>query len=249
MFDDFEKLFFYRHNLAAEAVIIQAAKISFCELTLVLNGTLDYAINGENITLKAGDALCLPVNAERFRKASGTAVDYVSFNYHSKSSPDFPIHCCDVISGEVRMLIKACDEIKKHYYENAYPMIFFIMQSILNITKANLETKKQPSMVLKIQKYIKENMSTKIFLENISELVSYSPAYCDTLFKKQTGYSINEYCINIKINEAKILIFEKELSLVKISEAVGYSDYNYFCRIFKKRTGFTPSEYRKKDYI
>ena len=57
--------------------------------------------------------------------------------------------------------------------------------------------------------------------------------------------SIIEYVLKERIAMAKSLLMEGSLPLTKISEMVGFSDYNYFSRTFKKQTGYTPLAYKK----
>ena len=85
----------------------------------------------------------------------------------------------------------------------------------------------------------------RITLEDIGKLTFFSPIYCDTVFKKDTGRSIIDHLIERRIDEAKKLLSSPDLSLSKISELCGFADYNYFCRVFKKRVGVTPGAYRK----
>ena len=66
------------------------------------------------------------------------------------------------------------------------------------------------------------------------------------VFKKETGRSIIDFLIEERISESKKLLAEDSIPLATISELVGFDDYNYFSRVFKKRAGCTPSEYRKR---
>lgn len=68
--------------------------------------------------------------------------------------------------------------------------------------------------------------------------------YCDTVFKKETGFSIIEYFNKLKIEEAKKLIVERADSLTEIALKLGFEDYNYFSRLFKKHTGYSPKQYQ-----
>lgn len=65
------------------------------------------------------------------------------------------------------------------------------------------------------------------------------------IFKEYTGYSPYAYQLAIRMDRAKELLRDSELSIEEISDFVGYSDSSYFCRIFKKHTGNTPSYYRE----
>lgn len=75
--------------------------------------------------------------------------------------------------------------------------------------------------------------------------IGYSPNYCDTIFKKQMGVSIINYAIKAKIEKAKLLISENILSLPDIAFSLGFDDYNYFSRTFKKHCGYSPLKFKK----
>ena len=63
--------------------------------------------------------------------------------------------------------------------------------------------------------------------------------------EKHTGKSLTNYILNQKISEAKRLMWEGSLKIKDIASAVGYEDNNYFSRIFREKTGYSPLEYKK----
>lgn len=79
----------------------------------------------------------------------------------------------------------------------------------------------------------------------ICENVSYSAPHLSRTFKKETGQSVIDYLIMLRIEAAKSLIIEKEMPMSKIAAQVGYDDYNYFTHLFKKRVGCSPLNYTK----
>ena len=76
----------------------------------------------------------------------------------------------------------------------------------------------------------------------------FSPIYCDTVFRKEVGRSIVDYVLDRRIDEAKRLLIEGTIPLAQIAETVGFNDYNYFSRVFKKRSGYSPTEYRRRSF-
>ncbi len=100
------------------------------------------------------------------------------------------------------------------------------------------------SLVEKAKSYIRENYSREISLDDLSKEVNISPYYFSKIFKDESGTNFTEYLTGIRIQKAKELLADEELSIKEVGVMSGYGDPNYFSRIFKKQTGVTPREYR-----
>lgn len=95
------------------------------------------------------------------------------------------------------------------------------------------------------KQYIQDNYQMSITLEEVSSKVGFNSTYFCSLFKKDTGSTFLEYLSDIRMNKAKELLKETNLSIAIICEQVGYSDVKHFTKIFIKHTGLKPNEYRK----
>lgn len=96
---------------------------------------------------------------------------------------------------------------------------------------------------LKILDY---NYYTDISLEKLARLLCVTPAYFSRLFYEKMHITPKRYVLNKRIERAKELLSTTDASICEISNSVGYEDQFYFCRIFKKYSNMSPSEYRKK---
>jgi two-component system, response regulator YesN len=101
------------------------------------------------------------------------------------------------------------------------------------------------SVISKAKSYILQHFSNDISLDDVSREVDISPYYFSKLFKEKTGENFIEYLTKIRIEKAKDLLNNKNLSIKEICLNVGYGDPNYFSRIFKKHVGATPTEYKE----
>ncbi|REK75147.1 response regulator [Paenibacillus paeoniae] len=92
---------------------------------------------------------------------------------------------------------------------------------------------------------IKEQYATNIKLMDLAKAVGYSESYLSVLYKKETGETIMDSITRYRLKKAKELLKDKTLKIYEISEAVGYTDSNYFGKFFRKIEGIYPQEYRK----
>ena len=92
--------------------------------------------------------------------------------------------------------------------------------------------------------YIHSNYKNDISLDDVSREIDISPYYFSKIFKEAMGENFIEYLTNIRIEKAKELLDNTDMSMKEICIEVGYSNPNYFSRIFKKNVGVTPTEYK-----
>lgn len=139
------------------------------------------------------------------------------------------------------------EQIIKNYLE-----IFLI-----NLLRSQMETEGTNNIFIREKEYAVKQISDLIYLlENsvyttltIDEILKntyYGRAYLMRLFKKETGCSIMEYFIKLKIDKAKDFLRDNQLSIREISDKLAFNEPNYFTKTFKRITGFTPSAYRRR---
>jgi len=93
-------------------------------------------------------------------------------------------------------------------------------------------------------KFIDGSYAEEISLEEVAKRLNISYHYLSKLFKETTGKNFSDYLTELRIEKSKMLLIKQKLSVKEISYLVGYNDANYFTKIFKKITGYTPSDYR-----
>lgn len=91
------------------------------------------------------------------------------------------------------------------------------------------------------------NVENNISVASISESLFISKAYLSEKFKQITGISLSEYINMAKMERAKYLLINSSLKNYEIAESLGYNDHEYFSKVFKKNTGFSPAVYRKEN--
>lgn len=106
--------------------------------------------------------------------------------------------------------------------------------------------KEYENVASRVRGYIDENYAKDISLDDVSRMVDISPYYFSKLFKQEVGENFIEYVTRTRIKHARRFLEDSRYSIKEICVMSGYSDPNYFSRIFKKYEGMTPSEYRER---
>jgi two-component system response regulator YesN len=106
-------------------------------------------------------------------------------------------------------------------------------------------SRKMGSVLGQVKQYLQEHYATDVTLEEVAEKFAISPYYLSKLFSQQCGITFIDYLTDLRMEEAKRLLTETQKGLKEIASEVGYANPNYFSRVFKKKTGVTPSEYKK----
>ena len=92
-----------------------------------------------------------------------------------------------------------------------------------------------------------ENVHKNISQEEIAQNIGLGYSLYRKKFKEYTGVSPAQYQIQLKVSRAKDLLIRSNQSLKEIAFALGFESPDYFCRLFKQKTGITPSEFREKN--
>ncbi len=102
-----------------------------------------------------------------------------------------------------------------------------------------------PTVVKRMVREIQENYAKDLSLSGLAEKYGFSAGYVSALIKEELGLSFSEYITCKRIQKAKELLADPDLSIDAVAEQSGYHDYFYFTKVFKKTAGISPSKYRK----
>lgn len=100
-------------------------------------------------------------------------------------------------------------------------------------------------LINKVIVYLQDNYNKDIRLETIGKFANLHPRYLCTLFRQITGKTITEFLRQFRIEKAKRLLLYTSLSITEIAYEVGYSNSQYFSKIFSKVEGMEPRAFRK----
>lgn len=143
----------------------------------------------------------------------------------------------------------AADELLSHtehffFYQNLHQKLI----DSLNEFYGDLNTSEsENSSVYLIKNYIQRHYGNPLLsTKEISEYASLSASYACTVFKNETGQTLNQYLTEYRLKKAQELLNDPRNTVSGVSAMVGYNDSNYFSKAFKKYTGISPTVYRER---
>jgi two-component system response regulator YesN len=105
------------------------------------------------------------------------------------------------------------------------------------------------SNIKRILDYIEQNYAEQLTLTELANHFHFNPSYLSTYFSTHTAEGFSEYVTKIRIEKSIELLRNRNVSISEVSGKVGYSDHSYFCKVFKRLKGMSPSSYRKQFFV
>lgn len=104
---------------------------------------------------------------------------------------------------------------------------------------------KNSGILRRAEQYIEEHISDELTVSKMADYLNLHPNYFSTIFKKEKEIGFVEYVTRLRIERAKELLKNQSLKIEEVGLLSGYNDVRYFGQVFRKKTGFSPSEYRQ----
>lgn len=130
----------------------------------------------------------------------------------------------------------------------------FSVEEVLSQIESALCTNKHlgcqaKQVVRQAMAYIHEHYGEPITREELATFVSVSPRYLTRCFHEETGLTPITYLNRYRINQAKVLLERGDNTITEVAFDVGFSNSNYFGRVFRREVGASPSAYQQKNHI
>ena len=160
------------------------------------------------------------------------------------------LKCMDYILKPVpgermtELLVKVRTMLEVQRREEAYREYGKTYVQTLAGGKEQRDEKNDPLAV--VEAHIKENLSEALVVEDLAKLVYLSPDHLTRLFKKKHNKTLIDYITQQRMFLAKELLDSGIMSIGMVAASVGYPNYSYFTKQFKRHYGITPREYRHR---
>lgn len=225
-------------------------------LIFPINGVADVKIEGKSYRLEKGQIIHAGPNLSIQRTiTSDTKFEYavIHFQLSDGENSKFPLYNRHFALqvGEQLKLMNLLQQLIQNYVMGSHlsflqskALFFNILEEIILVIKMRDYQYKKENITL-ITEYMQENYTKNMTVMDIANHFKMERRKLSYLFEKKMGVSPNVYLTVLRIQKSKVLLRTSHLSVKDIAEKVGYTDYFYFSRVFKKITGLSPSQFRK----
>jgi YesN/AraC family two-component response regulator len=205
---------------------------------------MTYEIEGQRVELSSETVFFLKKGSRRVRLATNSRANFFVFNFSCDTPISLPTVLRNATHGAVYSLLSAYDAIKRDTPFDNMEEIEHLLGCLLTVLDHRAHTRAYSHLTQKILDYLHQNFKKSITLEEVGRVAFFSPVYCDAVFKKDTGSTIIDYVLTLRIEESKKLLLKGNSDIKEIAESIGFHSGNYYSRVFKKRVGCAPSAYR-----
>jgi len=221
--------------------------IDFYDLTFTLEGSITYVVDGKEYVTNKNDAIFIRPGMIRERVKSDNPLWYVSFNFDAFDdfNSSLPIYLPGSFSSDMKRFIQVFPYSHILFSTLSKQKVSNLLNYILLELIEKDSVASQNSYVNEILKLIDEKITEKLTLQLISSELKLSKEYISSIFKKETGKTLTNYINEQKMIAAKEFVVNSTMPLAEISEILGFDNYNYFSRLFKKHFDRTPINMRK----
>lgn len=115
---------------------------------------------------------------------------------------------------------------------------------LASITTEKIDDGDMVVLARKACRYIETHYTEKINLGKLAKDLAVSSCYLSTLIRQETGMTYTDIVLRKRMELAKTLLADTDLTVMAVAERVGYNEYSHFFHLFRKYTDFSPSQYR-----
>ena len=105
---------------------------------------------------------------------------------------------------------------------------------------------KNLQVIQRAAEFMKLKYYSKVTIDDIAQAVYLSPCYLSRIFKQELGCTLMEYLTKVRVEKAKTMLKDPRFNVMQVANEIGFDDPSYFAKVFKKREGVTPSQFRQK---
>ena len=232
------------------------------ELLFFLEGSCEFFCKGNTFSVEKDDLVVMN-STDVHSFTMGKDLDYVCILIYPEFFSDIKFHNVQLkthIRGD--KYVKECILEMNREYEtdgvgsdmmlksHTYRLIAYLLR---NYTESHLSPKELALQNIKLARlssilqYISSHYQEKITTKQLAEIAYLNENHFCRFFKKSVGKTVTDYLNEFRVEKAAVLLTATDQNISDIANSVGFEDFNYFSRIFKKHKSVSPTEYRKNN--
>lgn len=239
-----------------------AYQVDFPRLEIVLEGEFtDCGIADTSAALSPGDVLYVPAGGWNFpqwrvpvtalsilfgkQQLGFSVIRWDTERYHNLTKQ----HVARRGPRTGSFLLQALNEMlmQPHEQQTARLIVASLLSHCRDLLGSQIQTASRSRALFEaIRDYIDEHYASPLTRESVAQAFYISPNYLSHLFQKTGAIGFNEYLNHTRLEHAKTLLKGYDLKVKEVAHTCGFIDSNYFCRLFRKNTERSPSEYRRQ---
>jgi two-component system response regulator YesN len=157
----------------------------------------------------------------------------------------------DIDTNDINKMIWNCQqsiwELNSH--SRVMEQLIYLGHSIIEKVYEARCSSNGTAIVENVRRYLEQHYASEISLTTLSEQFHINSTYLSDIFKNYVGQNFSDYLINLRMDNAKSLLKDKQLKIIDVAHLVGFSNSGYFSTVFKKHFGQTPVEFRKSLHL
>ncbi|WP_214626703.1 helix-turn-helix domain-containing protein [Paenibacillus agaridevorans] len=183
---------------------------------------------------------------EQLTKKDAPAADFLSYARGVAEQVEKALAKLNVPESAVDGKLHDYDALGRFYSADQYRQWFReLIRPAMFAIRARTETKDPITSF--VTDYLNSHLREDINLDLVADKLNITPGYLSSYFKEKTGTNFSDYLNDLRIGRAKELLLNLELRIQDVASEVGYHNVNSFIRMFKRYSGITPGEYRKRN--
>jgi AraC-like DNA-binding protein len=228
------------------------------DITYLIQGNAHYRINGTDYHAAAGDLLCLPPGSMRQactfpdKLMHCFSVDFWLCDLIRKTEGGgitqlpFPVLSHIGVKKDLLLLFHNLAEAwldrQQGHVLKTNGLFLLILHRLFELNIHNIDSTSVDFRINKIKRYIEQHFEEDLPVKKLAAMIKLNDVYFDSLFKQETGVSLHQYLIKVRIRNAENMLRSGEYKVSEAAELCGYSDVLHFSKQFKAVLGFPPSK-------
>ena len=247
--------FFCPSNLGRRHVLKPISREKLLKLSYMIKNIAEEVEYTRQLAVCGCDESFREKFADALSQADGERIEeMLQAPQHYQNYEAYREFCLFLLEGLVKLNVPEYMNLKKEIGQQfadcftIKELQWCMLQNCIDCAeRLNSRENKNRQLTNRIETHIKNNFSNPLLdVQSLVRDFNYSADYLSKLFKKEKGMALSDYIMSLRLQNACRLLIHSNYTIYQIAEQSGYEDVQYFVRLFKKKTGVTPTQYRQK---